>query len=147
MSMATEQLQFEGLEHGEVDGDVLPPPPPAPETGYDIPPTNPETTTDPREECITAFIVYITAEGKAIAHPHIGEILATKTFRREATFEDMRRAAHEIVDDVDTILLTNNILQQQMQVARELQAQVEAQRIAAQTGGMGGVDLGRLRQQ
>lgn len=137
-----EQLQFEGMEHGLVDGDV----PPAPETGYNIP--TPEDVEEQRTECITAFIVYVDAEGKAIATSKIIETMASIHMRREANVEDMRRACHEIIDDITTIITSNStakgVIENQMAAARQMQEQIQAAQLAAQIQQQGGLGGGKL---
>lgn len=116
-----EQLQFEGMAQGEVDGDI---PPPAPETGYTIP--LPDET--PKVECITAFIVYITDEGKAVADSRIEERLGELNIRRPATSDDFRRACEEVVFDVGVMSNTQSVLNAQVIYAQQMQQRaVEAQ--------------------
>lgn len=106
------------------------------ESGYDIP-----SPPDQRAPMMTGFLVYVNDDGKAIATSSIEEVLANVRFRREATLEDIRRWCAEVTADVDTILRTQNILQSQMQYARQVQEQMQTQAVAQ------GLDLSKMRSQ
>lgn len=75
------------------------------ENGYDIPePTDVDDAEAPDDRHIvdTAFLVYITEEGTAVATPDISAA-AEMAMKRSATLDDMGRACAEVGQDVLSI--------------------------------------------
>lgn len=145
-----EQLQLPGLEdvHKSIGDEA-----PAPETGYKIdPPPNDEHNGDDHEHVMTAFVVWIKKDGKAVATTEYESIRARVmpggpfvelSADRDANLEDMRRACQEVVEDLRITLLSNATVALQMAAAQQqmanMQRAAEAQRIAQH------LDLGRSR--
>lgn len=114
---------------------------------YDIQPPTPEEAAaqldgeeqDTRTDVMTAFLVYVTEDGKAIATSEIEEALGEIKPRREATLEDLRRASIEVADDIGTILQTQSVMQTQMAVAQQMQER------AKQAEAFNSLDLSKIR--
>lgn len=114
-----------------------------PEHGYDITPADEDGTVpgdepDTRKPVQTAFLVFVREDGKAVATSEIEETLAQILPKRKADLVDFQRAAHEILDDVAVAAITQNLLQAQMQMGRQIQEQQQAQAVAAQLAQGGG---------
>lgn len=91
-----EQPHLPGMAPGEVDGDQM-----EEDHGYDIKPAEADGTVQPTgpERAITAFVVYINEEGKAIADSNLDRLKDTEV-RRPAGLEDFLRASLEVSEDV-----------------------------------------------
>jgi hypothetical protein len=147
------QMQLPGFEDVQqrIDEEqMVETPPPAPETGYKIPPPpGAEAPEADHVHCTTAFVVVINEDGKAIATSDVGELFAkidqsgVKKLipERQASMVDMRRAALEVLEDLRVLMQAQITVEMQMATAQQKMAQMqqaaEAQRIA-QT-----LDLGR----
>lgn len=105
------------------------------ESGYTIPPPP-----DDRPSVITAFVVVIDQDGKAIANSEIEKTLAGVQLRREAGLDDMRRACAEVVNDVAMAMQSQHLLQMQMQMARQVQEQ------ALNAEAFNSLDLSKMKQ-
>jgi hypothetical protein len=106
-----------------------------PSAAYDIP----SAPDDKRTPVMTAFLVYVTTDGKAIGTSEVETTLAQIRPKREATLDDIRRAGIEVAADVGLVLQTQSIIQTQMQMARQAQEQMAAQQVAQ------GLDLSKMR--
>lgn len=102
--------QHEGHEHHQHDDE-----------GYAIP------QAPPVKEVETAFLVFLNDDGVWIAESNLDTPIKP---RRIATLRDMRRAAAEVIHDVNTLLITENVINAQMQVARQAAEQAQTQMLA-----------------
>lgn len=122
------------------------------DNGYNIEPAKADDDEPETYDVQAAFVVFIRPDGKAIATPEY-ELVRTRVAQdgpyvelratREATFEDMRRAMLEALEDLRTIIVSNATVSLQMQAAqqqmRAMQQQQEAQQLAKH------LDLGNIR--
>ena len=92
-----------------------------------------------KPEAITAFLVYITAEGKAIATTQIQEALDQFTIRREAELPDFLRACQEIANDCNTATIAQSVLELQMQMSRQAMQAAQNQQM------LQGLDLSKVK--
>jgi hypothetical protein len=93
-----------------------------------------------RVDVTTAFLVVVGVDGHARAVSEIDRAMADINILRPATVEDMRRASHEVVDDINTTLVAETVINSQMQmVKRQMEKEAEAKRLL---GGVQGAKRG-----
>jgi len=126
----------------EIPIESLPEPEPAPETGYAIPdPPDVPSAEDEGVPTDFAFLVFVRPDGKCVATSDDIVIQAAQLRpSRQASLDDMRRATHEITDDINATITANTVVAMQMQLARQAQQQAQAQKLLDGT-----VDLSQFK--
>lgn len=133
-------LQEDRMEPVEADEEQA-------ELAYDItpaaePPEDGEAD-DGRQEILTAFLVYIDTDGKAIATTEIEKVLEHTRRRREADLPDFMRACAEVVEDVR--LAQQARASAQASINAQMQMVAQAQQAAQDQQLLQGLDLSKVR--
>lgn len=115
-----------------------------PEDGYTITPA--DVPAEPEHMHVaTAFLVYVLPNGHTIASSEDVQGNAAKlVIERQATLNDMRRACHEVVDDVNNSIISQTTIQQWVAVTQQMARQAVMQNVM-QNGPGGAPDLSVLK--